>query len=154
MLDPDLPPAAIKTMTQRLEMPLWPARTAAAFFSICGTLALSLAAIGLFGVTFYTAAQRTREFGVRVALGATPARVMRLVMREGVRVAIPGVLVGIAGALIAGRMLARALVGVSAADPLSLLAAALIQGSVAMAACVWPAWRATRADPIAALRHE
>ena len=70
-------------MAQRMEMPLWPARTAAGFLGICGTLALILATVGLFGLTYLTVSQRTREFGIRAALGATPGRVMGLVLREG-----------------------------------------------------------------------
>ena len=82
-LDPKLPPGSARTMAQRMEMPLWPARTAAGFLGICGTLALTLATVGLFGMTYLTVSQRTREFGIRAAIGATPRRVMGLVLREG-----------------------------------------------------------------------
>ena len=135
-------------------MPLWPARTAAGFFLVCGALALALATIGLFGVTYYAVSQRTREFGVRVALGATRSRVLTLVLREGLLLTIPGVLLGIAGALIAMRLAARALVGISAADPATYAATACLQTLIALAACVLPAYKATKADPMVALRQE
>ncbi len=88
-LDPSLPPGSAKTMKQRMEMPLWPARTAARFLGICGALALALATVGLFGMTYLTVSQRTREFGIRAALGATPASVIGLVLREGVWLTLP-----------------------------------------------------------------
>jgi putative ABC transport system permease protein len=153
-LDPDLPARAARTMTERMEMPLWPARTIAGFSVICGTLALVLATVGLFGVTYYAVNQRTREFGIRVALGARPRAVMALVLREGLFLTIPGVAMGIAGALLGGRLVARALFGVSPSDPLTLAATAALEGVVALAACALPAWRATRANPIIALRQD
>ena len=91
-----------------------------------------LATVGLFGVTFYTVSQRTREFGVRVALGATPGRVMALVLREGLMLTVPGVIVGIAGALLALRLASRMLVGVGPADPATYLVTALLQTAVAL----------------------
>ncbi len=153
-LDGTLPAGTPRTMAQRMEMPLWPARTIAGFSVICGSLALMLATVGLFGVTYYAANQRTREFGIRVALGATPRAVMSLVFREGFALTLPGVAMGIGGALLGGRLVARLLVGISAADPLSLGATAAIEAMVALAACALPAYRATRADPIVALRQE
>jgi predicted permease len=153
-VDAMVPAGSLETMTQRMEMPLWPARTAAGFFLICGALALVLASVGLFGVTYYAVGQRTKEFGIRTALGATPKRVLLQVLGESVRLAIPGVVLGTIAALIAGRLLARGLFGVSPADPLSFGAAAALEALVALAACALPAWRATRADPIAALRQE
>ena len=153
-LDPDLPARAARTMTERMEMPLWPARTMAGFSVICGTLALVLATVGLFGVTYYAVNQRTREFGIRVALGARPRAVMALVLREGLFLTIPGVAMGIAGALLGGRLVARALFGVSPSDPLTLAATAALEAGVALAACAIPAWRATRADPMVALRQD
>ena len=90
---------------------------------------------GLFGVTFYTVSQRTREFGVRVALGATPGRVMALVLREGLMLTVPGVIAGIAGALLALRLASRMLVGVGPADPSTYLVTAVLQTAVALGAC-------------------
>ncbi len=151
-LDASLPPGSVKTMEQRMEMPLWPARTAAGFLGICGSLALILATVGLFGLTYLTVSQRTREFGIRAALGATPRRVMRQVLREGIWLTLPGVALGLGGAAIAGRLLSSGLVGVNAADPSTYAASASLQAAVAVLACLLPAFRATRADPMVALR--
>jgi putative ABC transport system permease protein len=153
-LDPTLPPGAAKTMAQRMEMPLWPSRTAAGFFLVCGTLALILASSGLFGVTYLAVSQRTREFGVRAALGATRAAVLRLVLGEGLWLTLPGIAIGLGGTFLVARILARTIFGVASGDPATYAAAALIQSSVALAACLVPANRATKADPILALRHE
>jgi macrolide transport system ATP-binding/permease protein len=151
-LDASLPPGSVKTMEQRMEMPLWPARTAAGFLGVCGALALILATVGLFGLTYLTVSQRTREFGIRAALGATPQRVMRQVLREGIWLTLPGVLLGLGGAAVAGRLLSSGLVGVNAADPSSYAASASLQATVALLACLLPAYRATRVDPMLALR--
>jgi putative ABC transport system permease protein len=153
-LDPALPLASIKTMEQRMELPLWPMRTAAGFFATCGSLALILAAVGLFGITYLTVSQRTREFGIRAALGATRARVMRLVLAEGLWLTLPGVVLGLGAAFIAARLLANAIFKIGPADPGMLALAGALQALVALAACVWPAHRATKADPILALRVE
>ena len=151
-LDAMLPPGSAKTMERRMEMPLWPARTAAGFLAVCGTLALVLATVGLFGLTYMTVSQRTREFGIRAALGASPRRVMGLVLREGLMLTLPGVALGLAGAAVAGRLVASGLVGVSPADPSTFAASAALQATVALAACLLPAYRATRVDPMLALR--
>ena len=153
-LDPALPATAISTTRERMKLPSWPARTAAGFLMVCGALALVLATVGLFGVTFYTVSQRTREFGVRVALGATPGRVLALVLREGLLLTVPGVIIGIAGALLALRLASRMLVGVGPADPATYVVTALLQTAVALAACLLPAMKAMRADPMRALRQE
>jgi predicted permease len=153
-LDPSLPPGSAKTMAQRMELPLWPARTAAGFLGICGTLALVLATVGLFGMTYLTVSQRTREFGIRAALGATPRRVKGLVLREGVWLTLPGVGLGLAGAALTSRLVSSGLVGVNPADPSTYAASAAIQAAVALLACLIPAHRATQADPMVALRVE
>ena len=151
--DPNLP-VAVATMSERMKMPLWPVRTAAGFFAICGSLALVLATVGLFGVLYFTVMQRTREFGIRIAIGASPRRVVSVVLREGLTLAVPGVLLGGAAALAGARLLSRGLFGVSPADPLSFSATALIQIAVTIAACALPAYRATRVDPMVALRQD
>jgi predicted permease len=153
-LDPALPPGDAKTMAQRMEMPLWPARTAATFFLTCGMLALVLATVGLFGITYLAVGQRTREFGIRAALGATEFRIARLVLAEGLWLALPGVTLGIVGAALIGRVLSSALFEVHASDPLTYIASGAVQIAVALAACLVPAIRATRADPALALRAE
>lgn len=147
-------PVTIATMTERMKLPLWPARTAAGFFLICGLLALVLATVGLFGVLYFTVMQRTREFGIRVALGATSRRVIGVVMHEGLMLAVPGVLLGSLAAFAGARLVARALSGVSPADPLSFTATIAIQLIVAVAASALPAYRATQSDPMLALRAE
>ena len=153
-LDASLPPGSAKTMEARMEMPLWPARTAAGFLGVCGTLALTLATVGLFGLTYLTVSQRTREFGLRAALGASPRRVVTQVLREGIQLTAPGVALGLAGAAVATRFVSSALFGVSPADPSSYAVSAGIQTGVAIIACLLPALRATRADPMLALRVE
>jgi putative ABC transport system permease protein len=153
-IDPALPATAISTTRERMKLPSWPARTAAGFLLVCGALALGLATVGLFGVTFYTVSQRTREFGVRVALGATPGRVMALVMREGLMLTVPGVIAGLAGAFLALRLTSRLLVGVGATDPSTYIVTAVLQTAVALGACALPAMRTMRADPMRALREE
>ena len=153
-LDPALPAGSIGTTRERMKLPLWPARTAAGFLSVCGALALVLATVGLFGVTYYTVSQRTREFGIRVALGARPANVMTLVMKEGLALSGTGVVFGIAGALLTVRLISTMLIGLGAADPPTYFAAGVLQIAVATAACILPAVRAMRADPMVALRQE
>jgi putative ABC transport system permease protein len=98
--------------------------------------------------------QRTREFGVRIALGARSSDVVRQVMREGLWLAAPGAALGLVAAAIAGRVLARALLGVSAVDPVSFTATAVLELLVALIACALPALRATQADPMIALRDD
>ena len=122
--------------------------------TVCGTLALVLATVGLFGVTYYTVSQRTREFGIRVALGARPENVMTLVLKEGLTLSATGVVFGLAGALMAVRLISNTVIGIGAADPLTYLAAGILQIAVALAACALPAIRAMRADAMVALRQE
>lgn len=151
---PSMPIASLTTMKELLDLPMWPRRTAAGFFVICGSLALLLATVGLFGVTYFAVRQRTREFGVRIALGARASDVVGQVLREGVWLAVPGAALGLIAAAIAGRLLARALLGVSAVDPVSFAATALLELMVALIACALPALRATQADPMIALRDD
>jgi putative ABC transport system permease protein len=153
-LDPGMPPGVAKTMTQRMEMPLWPVRTAANFFLTCGTLAMVLAMVGLFGMTYLAVGQRTREFGIRSAIGATQSRIVRLVLGEGLRLTIPGVAVGLVAAGICARYASSVLFSVAPADVLTYALSALLQVAVTLAACLLPAIRATRADPVTALRAE
>lgn len=153
-LDPALPVRAAKTMRQQMELPLWAPRTAAGFLALCGGLALLLAAAGLFALTYYTVGARTREFGVRIALGATRRQVLVLVLRDGARLAAIGTALGLGGALASSRILASALYGISATDLRTYMAIAALQGLVAVAAGLAPARRATSVDPVGALRAE
>jgi predicted permease len=119
-----------------------------------GGVALALAAMGVYGVVAYVVSQRTREFGVRMALGAKPGDVLRLVINQGMRVAAIGIALGTIGALVVSRLLSSFLLGVSAFDPLTFLGVMLGLALVSLAACWIPARRATRVDPVEALRAE
>src|SRR6266404_315544 len=117
-------------------------------------MALLLASVGIYGVVSYIVGQRTREIGLRLALGAHQSHVMRWVLSEGARMALIGVGIGLAAALVLTRLMAGLLYGVSAMDPLTFTVVAVLLMGVAMAACYIPAWRAMRVDPMVALRHE
>lgn len=151
-LDARLPLPSVQTMADRLALPLWPVRTAAWFFGVCGLLAVALATVGLFGVIAYAVAQRTREFGIRAALGATSSALRRLVMRDALWLAAPGVMAGIAAASAVARMGGSRLPGIDAGHPAVYAAVAILQFAVAGAACLWPARRAAKADPLVCLR--
>jgi putative ABC transport system permease protein len=133
---------------------LWIVRIGAALFGIFGAIALMLAVIGVYGVKAYAVARRTREIGIRMALGAHPSAVFRLIMRQGVLQTALATGVGIALALGAGQVLSKILFQVSPADPLALASAALVLAAAALLACWIPARRATRVNPITALRTE
>jgi putative ABC transport system permease protein len=149
-------PAAIidevQTMSQRIDDTLSPRRLNLVLFGLFSTLALVLAAIGLYGVVAYAAGQRTREFGIRMALGARRANVLWLVLGQGLKLALIGVAVGLASALALTRLLTKLLFGVDPTDPLTITAVATLLAVVATLACWLPARRATRIEPIEALR--
>jgi macrolide transport system ATP-binding/permease protein len=153
-LDPRLPTSSAKTLEERMALPLLPARVAASVLGSFGLLALALAAIGIYGVMSYAVARRTREIGIRVALGAQSSNVLRLVIGQGMTLAFVGVVVGVAAALALSRLAESLLFGVSAADPLTYVGVAALLTAVALLACYVPARRATRIDPVAALRQD
>jgi predicted permease len=137
-----------------LKRPLKPLLLVVSLASLAGLLALALAVMGLYGVTAFVVVQRTREIGVRMALGARAADVVRLVLRQGLRLVIIGVAIGLSLSVVATRVLAAALFGVSPTDPITFVVITLLLGAVAMLACWVPARRATKVDPLVALRHE
>jgi predicted permease len=132
---------------------LFQARMGVTLLGVFGVLALGLACIGLYGNLAYLVQQRRREIGVRMALGASRGGVLRLILARGVSLVLVGIALGVAAALGAGRLLARLLYGVSSGDPVSLTGAAGALLAVALLACLLPAWRATRVDPLIALRE-
>jgi predicted permease len=154
--DPALPVLSLKTMRQHLEgsADLWITRTGATMFSIFGGVALLLAAIGLYGIRSYTVARRTREIGIRMALGATAGDTLRLVVREGAALTAIGAAGGLALSFLVGKALAGMLYEVSGSDPVVFLAAPAVLCAVSLAACYVPARRAARVDPMIALRWE
>jgi predicted permease len=129
-------------------------RLASLFLGVLGAISLLLASVGLYGVVAYSVSQRTREIGIRMALGANPAGVLRMVMRQGLLLALWGIVAGLAVALAASPLLAPLLYRVSPADPVSIAGAALFLIVVAVLASLIPALRATRVDPMVALRQE
>jgi len=153
-LDPELPVFDVKTMQQRLGGSLATARAQALLLSLFALAALALAAVGVYGVTSYSVAQRRREFGIRVALGAQSSSVMRLVLRHGLGLALLGTAVGLAGAASLSRVLAHLLFELSPTDPATFAGAVLGLLATAVLACYLPARRATRVDPAVALRYE
>jgi macrolide transport system ATP-binding/permease protein len=153
-LDANLPVYDVKTMTQHLEIKLLPARMAGTVLGVFGLLALSLAALGLYGVVSYSVSQRTREIGVRVALGARPRDVVKMVIGQGMRLTAIGLVIGVAAAWGLSRLLSGMLYGVSAADPVTFAGVTFLLAAVAFFACYLPARRAARVQPMVALRHE
>jgi macrolide transport system ATP-binding/permease protein len=153
-LEPNLVFVENQTMEAEVDATLFPMRASAWLVSGIGLVAMVLAAIGLYGVIAYSVARRTREIGIRVALGARPGAVVGLVMRQGLLVAIAGLVAGCLLAAVAARAIRGLLYGVSAADPLSWLAAAAVLMVAAAFANLVPAWRAAHVDPCEALRTE
>ena len=153
-LDPGVPVWDLRTMQERVGQSFAETRFTTTLLTLAAALATLLAALGVFGVMAFAVASRTREFGLRMALGARAGDVLRLVLRQGMQAAAVGLAAGLAGAFFLTRFLATELHGVSARDPLAFAAGATFLALVALAAAWLPARRATHVDPMEALRHE
>jgi putative ABC transport system permease protein len=153
-LDKDQPIYNVRTMDDVVANSLGTRRVSMQLFAVFGIAALVLAAIGIFGVMAYSVTQRTQEIGIRMALGAQGGDVLRMVVRQGMTLALIGIGVGLAGAFGLTRVLANLLFGVKATDPVTFAAISLLLTFVALLACYLPARRASRVDPVIALRAE
>jgi putative ABC transport system permease protein len=153
-LDKDQAVFNVRTMEQALSRSVAARRFSMILLSVFATLALVLAAVGIYGVISYSVAQRTREVGIRMALGAQTTAVLTVIVRDGLKLVVSGVLVGLVGAFMLSRLLTTLLFGVTPTDAVTYATVALILVGVALAACYIPARRAAKVDPLVALRFE
>lgn len=153
-LDPTLPVTGVKTLKEHMNVPLFPARVAATVLGSFGVLALILAAIGIYGVMSYAVSQRTREIGIRMALGALKGSVLKMIVGQGLKLVAIGLVIGVSAAFGLTRFLAIVLYGVSATDAITFIGVPILLAIVALLACFIPAQRAAKVDPIKALRYE
>jgi ABC-type antimicrobial peptide transport system permease subunit len=153
-LDAELPLATVRTMDQWVSDSAAQPRLSAVLVGSFALVAFVIAAIGTYGVLAYSVNQRTREIGVRLALGARGDQVIRLIVKEGMTVALAGVGAGVVGAVLLGRMLGDLVYGVAPRDPRTFTVVAVVLLFVSLAACWVPARRAARVDPMLALRDE
>jgi predicted permease len=153
-LDANLPLYDVKTLTEHMKFALFPAKVAATVLGVFGLVALMLSAIGVYGITSYAVAQRTHEIGIRLALGAQLGDVLRLVLSHGLKLTLIGAAIGLFGAYLATRAITSVLYGVSATDPLTFGGVSLLLIGVALVASYVPARRATKVEPLIALRNE
>jgi predicted permease len=153
-IDPDIVLADIRTLDQDLAQQRWLARVFTTMFSVFAGIAIVLAAIGLFAVTAYSVTQRTQEIGLRMALGARTGQVAWLILRRGLLQLVIGLTLGVAGAFGVGRLLKSLLFQTGPTDPVTLISVTVLLMIVGISASLWPAWQATRLDPVTALRYE
>src|SRR5262249_45310967 len=149
--DPNLPASEFTALESVVDHAVAPRRLITRLLGAFSVLAIGLAAIGLYGVIAYSVTQRTREIGVRMAIGAQRSNVIRLIVGEGMRMAVAGIGLGVVAALLATRVLNSLLFGVTARDPATFLVNAAILTIITVLACAIPAWKAARVDPMEAL---
>jgi predicted permease len=153
-LDPDLAVFDVRSMSERIDLSLASRKTSMLLANAFGGVALFLATLGIYGVLAYLVAQRTREIGIRVALGSSRAAILRLVLQEGFQLVVTGLILGVVGAAFLQKFVATEIYGVRPLDPLILASVMALLAIVALAACAVPARRALQVDPIVALRSE
>jgi predicted permease len=153
-LNADLPLYDVSTLKSAMQLATIGTRIAGTFVGAFGALALVLAAVGIYGVISYTTRQRTRELAIRIALGAKTGEVFRLVLKQGLYLALLGVTIGLLVSALLTRFVKDMLFGVTSTDGLTFSGVAILLCAVALVACYLPARRATQVDPMAALRHE
>ena len=153
-LDSRVPVINLQTLEEKISVSLLIPRIGAGLFGLFGLLGLSLAVAGIYGVIAYTVSQRRHEIGIRIALGARPADILKLVIRQGMRLTIIGMIIGLLAAALLTGSLSAVLYGISPVDLITFTGVSLILAAVAMLACYIPARRATRVDPMKALRYE
>ena len=153
-LDRDLPISSVFTMDRIVVRSLWQPRLFSWIFAVFGAVALVLAVVGVYGVVAYSVAQRTREIGIRMALGAERGRIRAMVLRQGMCATAIGIGIGLAGAVAVTRVMGALLYGMSPTDPATFGLVTLVLAGTALVACLVPARRATKVEPLVALRYE
>jgi putative ABC transport system permease protein len=153
-VDRELPVTKARTMTEVMAASVASQRFTMLLLGIFAAVALALATVGIYGLMSYSITERTHEIGIRMALGAQAGDVLRMVVGQGLKLILVGIIVGLAGAFALTRIMSSLLFGVSAVDPMTFLAVSVVLALVALAACYIPARRATRVDPMVALHYE